>query len=273
MINSKIKALKVHLGGRMSSVNSYDANAARQIASPQGERPMYTNRLVVSYASRKIQILANEELGCVSVSGDFDVSPFTINAGDRIGFKSVFAGDVRMGPREYAVFTKDGRLTASQRNTLHFAEVATLIRSHRFRTGEALHFYRNGLILYVRKEDLSSELVFLLLALANSMPPEDSGSAEIELPPEFSHLENLTRDWAIGDDVVRTDKIDDASESQLKEFLALVEPELGAINSYLERLGEYPPGEAVANLANLIETALEVKDALMLRSAPRHPLP
>lgn len=264
-MNIKLKEIRSKLGGRVSSVNAYDANAARQIVSKFEAPPADTSRLVVTIDARKINVFANEKLGSVCIGGNFELPNFTINAPDRMGFKSVSAGVFKIGASEYAVFTRNGSLAVSQVDILKLAELVKLTEYHRFRKGDALHFYRNGLILYVREEDLSSELVFLLLALAARIPAVDTKSIEIELPPGFAHLQNISQYWAIGDDMEREDRIAKASGKQLKDFLATVEPDLPAIYSYLEQFEGDVPNDGTAHLAQLIETVREVENTLARR--------
>jgi hypothetical protein len=54
-------------------------------------------------------------------------------------------------------------------------------------------------------------------------------------------------------------------------MLGVVEPELDAIDSYLDNLQEDPPSAAVANLAKLTEAAIEVRITLARREAEGTP--
>jgi hypothetical protein len=264
-IDNEINRLKAQFGGRISAVMLHDANVGRQSVASAVGRHLYTIRLILSQSGRKTEIVAGEELGRISTFGEFDMPRFTINAKDRIGFESASAGNVRIGMSVFEVFAEDGQLTSAQRKILRSTELAELTRYHQFREGEALHFYRNGIVLYVRREDLSAELVSLQVALASILPAGTDDAESIELPLEFSNLVNISRDWALGDDLERSERIQNATEQELKDILAVVEPELEAINSYLGRFHEDPPSAAAANLARLAETAMEVKITLAHR--------
>ncbi len=163
------------------------------------------------------------------------------------------------------VFTKDGVVTSSQNQILCSIELADLISTHPFRKGEALHFYRNALILYARDEDLSSLLVRRMVALAEVIPA-DNDASDIELPAQFADLANILKDWGISDDVERSDKIEGASAQELRQLLAMVEPRMGPINSYLSGARESPASNAAANLGSLVEATLEAKAALLSRN-------
>lgn len=242
-----------------------DANAKRQESSTE-TGSIYTGRLVFARAGRRIDIWANQELASVSILGEFDVPPFTVHSKNRSGFASFSVGEVRIGLFDYEVFTKDGVVTNAQDRLLRSVELANLISVHPFRKGEALHFYRNCLVLYARIEDISSELARRMVALA-AIIPESKDAADLELPVEFADLVNILKDWGISDDQDRSDKIEDASELELRQLLAVVEPRLGAINSYLSNPKENPENNAAANLGWIVEAAVEARAALVNRAA------
>lgn len=265
IMNDGFQDLKSQFGGRISSVQMRDANAKRQEAS--GETGfIYTSRLVFAERGRRIEIFASGELACISIPGEFDVPLFTVNSQDRGGFTSFSIGKVRIGSSDYEVFTKDGVATNSQNRLLHSVELAELISVHSFRRGEALHFYRNCLVLYARREDLSSVLVRRMVALAEVIPTENE-VADIELPAQFSDLADILRDWGIADDLKRSDKIRDASEQELRQLLAAVEPRLAAISAYLNDREENPASNAADNLGTIMEATFEARAALVSRTA------
>jgi hypothetical protein len=109
-------------------------------------------------------------LACISVFAEFDVPRFTVNAADRCGFKSQRAGNVQIGPMTVEVFTEDGTLAEVQKHVLDSGEMRTFVTSHAFRSGEAMHFYRNALVLYARNEDIAPELVAKVNMVANIVP-------------------------------------------------------------------------------------------------------
>jgi hypothetical protein len=265
IMNNEFYNLKAELGGRVSSVQMRDANARRQEVSTE-TGSIYTSRLVFAQTGRRIEIVTSQELGRVSIFDEFDVPLFTINSQDRCGFTSFSIGKVRVGSFDYEVFTKGGVVTSSQKRLLRSIELAHLISVHQLRRGEALHFYRNCLVLYNRIEDLSSVLVRHMVALAKIIPA-DNDATDLELPAQFADLETILKDWGISDDLERSDKIGAASEQELRELLAVVEPRVAVINSYLNDPKENPMSNAAANLGRIAEAIIEAKAALLSRNA------
>lgn len=242
-----------------------DANARRQEISAENYA-IYTSRLAFFQTGRRIEIVVSQELGRISVFGEFDVPFFTVNSKDQSGFTSFSIGRVQIGSVDYEVFTKDGIITSAQNRLLRSIELAELFSGHQFKRGEALHFYRNGLVLYARSEDMSGMLVHRMVALAEIIPTGND-AIELELPAQFADLETVLKDWGISDDMKRSDKIDDASEQELRRLLAVVEPRMGEINAYLSDPKENPESNATANLGWIIEAAMEAKTALVNRTA------
>ncbi len=111
-----------------------------------------------------------EELACISVFAEFDAPRFTVNAADRSGFKSQRAGNVRIGAVTMEVYTEDGTIAEVQKRVLNSKEMRALVAFHPFRDGEAMHLYRNVLVLYARVDDVTPELVATVSAVANTVP-------------------------------------------------------------------------------------------------------
>jgi hypothetical protein len=266
-MKNELRNLMSQLGGRISSVQARDANATRQEVSIEGGF-VYTSRLAFLQGGRRIDIKTNQELGRISIFGQFDIPFFTIHSRDRSGFASSSIGEAQIGPFSYEIFAKDGVVTNAQSRLLHSAELADLISSHPFRKGEALHFYRNCLVLYVRVEDLSTVLVSSMVALAAIIPKEDKDTDDLELPADFTDLVSILRDWGVPDDEERSDRICDASEQELRYLLAVIEPRMGSIHSYLSDTTENSASNAAANLGRIVEATIEAKAALLSRNVP-----
>jgi hypothetical protein len=161
--------LRVAFGGKAGRIKLFDANARRQRVS-MATSTAYTICVAITVGGRRIKVFAGDELACVSLSGDFDVARFSLNAPDRIGHRSQRAGTVRIGPEKLDVFTEAGSITGMQKRVLDSKEMRTLIAFHSFREGEAIHLYRNGVLLYARNEDITPDLIGMLNALANVLP-------------------------------------------------------------------------------------------------------
>jgi len=60
----------------------------------------YTNRVAMKIGGRITEVYLGGELACISTSGEFDLPLFTVNAPDRMGFRTNYAGTVRIGPEK-----------------------------------------------------------------------------------------------------------------------------------------------------------------------------
>jgi hypothetical protein len=259
-MNSEIKKWKTLFGGKISVVNVQDANAKRQDVS-SGDSYIYSVRIIPAHTPRKVWILVSGELGCISIFGNFDIPHFTMVSKDRSGFSSFPAGNINIGQVSYPVFNENGIPTESQNQILLSVELRALIATHEFRRGEALHFYRNCIVLYVRKEDISSELLQRMVGLANIIPSEED-LEDTELPSQFKHLEGILRNWAFSDDLKRSDKMQNASKKDLQKLVDDIEPNLDTITFYLNSVKEGQERSALANLARIVETGIEAKARL-----------
>lgn len=263
---NELLILKSQLGGKLSSVQMRDANAERQRLSAQSNEAVYINRLAFSRAGLRIEVVTNQELARVSVFGEFNVPFFTVHSQDRGGFTSFPVGRIRIGSLDDEVFTRDGTITDAQYVVLRSAELAEVISAHQFRSGEALHFYRNGLVLYARVEDVSSILVRHMIMLAE-IAQASNDATELDLPIQFADLQTVLKDWGKSDDIERSEKINEASTQELRQFLEAVEPRLPMINSHFSASQECPVSYANANLGRIVEAVVEARVALSRRTA------
>ncbi len=80
------------------------------------------------------------------------------------------------------------------------------------------------------------------------------------LPEEIRELAPLIREWAIGDDIQRSAKLENASEEELQALVEAVSPYWDAVNSWLDEANEENPvpDEAVL-LSWLAEAAAEAE--------------
>jgi hypothetical protein len=118
---------------------------------------------------RRIQVYFGEELACIRLSGNFDTPIFTVNAPDYFG-QTKNAGKVQIGPEKLMLFSTDGNITGIQKRILDSQAMRTLVAFHSFRKGEAIHFYGNGICLYLRNEDVNAALIRMLNAVAYAAP-------------------------------------------------------------------------------------------------------
>ena len=80
------------------------------------------------------------------------------------------------------------------------------------------------------------------------------------LPERLRHLASFMPQWAIGDDVVRAEKREQASAAELRELVEAVSPHWDEINAYLDAAHEETPvpDEAIL-LGYLAECAAEAQ--------------
>lgn len=161
-----VARLRAVYGGSLSRINLHDANASRQRANSTS----YTSRFLTKVDGRRTQVYFGEELACIQLSGDFDLPLLTLNAPDHIGFRTKHAGTVHIGLEKLNVFSENGDLSDKQKQVLDSKQMRTLLAFHSFREGEAIHFFRNGLCLYLRAEDVTAALIRMLSAVANALP-------------------------------------------------------------------------------------------------------
>ena len=77
----------------------------------------------------------------------------------------------------------------------------------------------------------------------------------MQLPEEFSDLQDLADSFAMSDDVKRGERVEAASPSELRELVDRVWPRMGAINAYLDEHDDEP----ACLLGTLAEAACEVQ--------------
>jgi hypothetical protein len=211
---------------------------------------------------RKVHVDVGGELARISIFGEFDVPLLTVNAADRIGFKSQRAGNVRIGVETTTVYTSDGTITEVQKRILDSKEMRTLVAFRCFREGEAIHFYRNALVLYARNDDVTVELVAVVSAVANALPISKPQPAPKEryadLPVVLRPLIPLVTEWGISDDEERWQKVKRSRRSTREKLINTVKPLLPALNQYLDGFKGHPP-IAACELWDVAEAALEAQ--------------
>ena len=160
-----VARLRAVYGGSISRINLYDANASRQHANSA----RYTYRFLMRVDGRRIQVYFGEELACIRLTGNFALTILTVNSADYFG-QTKNAGTVHIGPAKLVVFCTGGNLTGIHKRILDSKEMRTLAAFHSFRKGEAIHFYRDALRLYLRNEDVNAAIIRMLNAVAKAVP-------------------------------------------------------------------------------------------------------
>lgn len=98
-----------------------------------------------------------------------------------------------------------------------------------------------------------------LLALAASLPPDETSKPDVVLPTSFATLQPLLV-WAVDDDDLRARLIEDAPESALEALVSAVEPRLEEINAYLDQPEPLDP--AAVTLGSLAQASIEARKRL-----------
>jgi hypothetical protein len=115
---------------------------------------------------------------------------------------------------------------------------------------ESLHIYSNGLLLYQQPESLEEAMsgIQTLCVLVDKLLAPSEPIALTGLPSEFQSLLPLIAGWSVSDDDSGTEMLGKKSKGELRSFLSVVQPQLSAINSYLDSFGNNPLSDAAAAL-------------------------
>lgn len=141
-----------------------------------------------------------------------------------------------------------------------------LLDKLRLMNGESVLVSRDRIaaVIYPGSVDDDWERVAHLVDIAASV--STAGDAikvqTSKLPTRFRHLSQLAESWAISDDLARSRQIVEADAASLRELTRRVEPEVSAINSYID---SHPTADGAAKLGALVETALEAGQELANR--------
>jgi len=200
---------------------------------------------------------------------------FSVNRPDEVCF---FDRELR-GIRELPglrVYVSEDVDASSARSLLASAEVSSAISALGLGQGESLHVYGNVVVLYVvprgAEQDwlLLDRLIALEGVLSSAGGVAEDGAVRDglrwrpeQLPDGLRDLLPVVREWAIGDDSCRSDRIDAASRGDLERFVAAAAPHRSAITAYLASLEERHPCPDEAILLDWLMTSLsEAEDAL-----------
>lgn len=247
-----LRAIARERGARVRSDNTIDPNVPG----------LSRHRLGLSLHGRRVALRASEEFVTLEVHGELDVGVCSLGRANRL-----FATRPAQPPIEVlglAAFVASKPSDATRR-FLASPQLRAALERLALGPGESLHAYNNAVVAYLR----SSPPVERVLAAADALrvlvdefevpPPEDPLD---DLPSSFRPLIPLARRWAIGDDELRGDRIEAASEEELRELVARVEPKLAKIEAYLDSFGDEPPSEAACTLQALALCAVEARARL-----------
>jgi len=135
---------------------------------------------------------------------------------------------------------------------------------------EPVFVFRNGVNSYVPPQRATVSHLERLVEFADRLPRPRHRISKVSivdglkldprtLPKHLRHLVPLIEQWAVGDDVERSDKLARAKRRDMKELLRDVGPLLSPIDDYLDSFGsERLPDEALL-LGRLAEAVAELQ--------------
>ncbi|HUA21744.1 MAG TPA: hypothetical protein VMU80_16960 [Bryobacteraceae bacterium] len=258
--------------GKLSSCRVYDANVCTTRSVPgrpwelelvSGE-PL-TEQLKLTHRERKVSVLANNAYIHGSAAGTFAGRPFTVNAKQRVVFRSEFADTLSVGAARYPVFTEDGKVSSEQRNLLGRPELLSLVAQVGLQEGESLYFTRGEIGFYLKPtgdSDRVGGLIAQVVELAEKVGTIEEGPKLELLPVQFHPLIPMIKKWAVTDDSERNDLLDTTPRPVLRSLVDEVSPYLEAISSFLDSFGQKAPTEEAASLGRLAECVVEAKQLL-----------
>ena len=266
-----LRELAKRFKGKLSQCEVYDANVCTTRAAPgrpwelvpvSGE-PFF-QRLTFTYKGRKVTVLANNTYARGAASGTFASRPFTINAKQKVVFRSEFADALFVGGERYPVYTEDGKVSSDQKYLLSRPELVTLVEQSGLREGESLYFTKGEIGFYLKRPDTDrmSGAIDRVIELAGKVEiAEEELNLEL-LPVQFHPIIPMIKKWALTDDSDRNDLLATTPEAVLRSLTEEVFPYLSAIDSYLDSFQGGAPTEQAVALGRLAECALEAKQHL-----------
>jgi hypothetical protein len=274
----QLQELAKRFKGKLSQCEVYDSNVCTTRTKPgrpwellpvSGEP--FLKRLRFTFRGRRVAVLANSTYAQVAASGTFASRPFTINAKQKVAFRSEFAELLSVHGEQYPVFTEDGRVSSDQNYVLSQRELASLVEWSGLEEGESLHFTRGEISFYLKQPDNDriSGAIDRVIELAEKVEIAKEELSLEQLPAQFHPIIPMIKQWALADDSERTDLLATASEAMLRRLTDEVLPYLDAIDAYLDSFRGGAPPEPAAALGWLAECALEAKECLEGRNSPK----
>jgi hypothetical protein len=266
-VNSQdtLRQIAKQMRSRVSNCEHYDPNVCRYEHDPDNIAKIiaksgqpFLRRTAFTKDGQKIRLYANDDFFQITLPFEIDADPLSINRKDKIYFLEA-AGEVKPGVRSYQVFSRKGILNDNQKALVRKPGFESLVESMNLAAGESLHFYRNGISIYLHHPDTDrvSYIIDLTRTFLGTLSPSPSETNFTGLPPQFKPLIPLIQAWGISDDVERDERREQMSRVVLQALVDEVTPYFGAINSYLDSFGDRPQPEAATALGALAEFVAE----------------
>ena len=228
---------------------------------------VFHHQIGITARGRKVRLRANRQFIVAEIQADLEVIPLSINRPDRVFFWATSSLQIAGFPN-LQVFSNSPE--PHLKEFLALPSLAEVLNALRLDETESLHIYANGLSLYLQPGSPEEALLAVqTLCIFVEKLPEKQGTIDLTmtaLPSKFQSLLPLIPEWSVADDDFRTELLENKSRAELRRFLAVVEPELAAIDSYLASFANEPLSDAAAALGRLAECAAEVKMILSNRT-------
>jgi len=225
-----LREIGKQFGKRVCTANLFDANVCTSPRDP--ERPwemldlpgdIFRHKLDVTFGGREVEFLANSDFIVAQVAGNLDVDVCCINRRDNV-FQLDQSPHHVPGFPSIPVYSRES--DRDLRKLLNSAALTQALNALQLTRNESLHFYRNGLVLYLRRDskDEVMSVVELACKLAEQFPAVEDSTDLAALPAKFESLLNLIPEWALSDDEKRSEMLEEKSIEALQSFVATVSP-------------------------------------------------
>lgn len=240
------------LGTRVKKANCYDANVCESEFSEETKwQPKvfsghpFSQELRATYRDRRVHVMGNPDYICCWVYGQLDVELCSINRPNKISFVNKPSPLSVCGDPRWPVFLCAGqqpseRLRKFLKDPAFHKTVRRVIRE----SSESLHLFADAIVLYAKPKS-ADEVADAIDALSSLVGPHSSETSSVDftvLPAPLHGLIPLIKRWAVTDDGERDALLEEASESELSDLVATIEPHLGrsTITSGIRQTNHYP---------------------------------
>jgi len=267
-----LKEIAKRSGKKIKTLNLFDPAVCKSPLDPKRPwlmRPLpgdlFRDQVSFEHQGRKLKLRANADFMVADICGNFDVAAAcSIN-------RRTFGKELKEripGFPSLPVFTSAANSDTNA--LLHSPILQRALGNLSLKEQESLHIHTDAIVLYLQRSSLEevTSAITVACTLADELPLAVMQDPNLsDLPEQFQVLNALVDKWAISDDEERTERINDASESELDRLVQSVIPLLPAINDYMQSFGIRPPSEAATVLGTLAECALEAQ--LQLKRSPK----
>jgi hypothetical protein len=239
-----LKEIEKQSSDRIGRANLFDSNVCTSPRNP--ERPwehlalpndFFRHKLNIKFGVHKVELLANGDFISVRVAGNLNTDLCSINRRDKV-FQLVRNVLVE---RSFCLFPVYSRQADTDlRQLLSSAALNEALKCLQLTEDESLHIYRNGIVLYLRRNSTNDVMFAIEAACRLTEQLGKKGDKEqldlTGLPRKFENLFGLIPKWAISDDEMRGEMLSETSQDALQSFVDVVGPYLPEIDDFLMHL-------------------------------------